>query len=535
MGQNGSAVIALQTALQKDGESVSITSTFDEQTASAVTGFQEKYISDILTPVGLNHGTGYVGVSTRARLNKLYSCGTTPPPFACAQVITPAQNPQTGECKNFPTPCAVPSGWQKVSQCASPTCSAPVCQEGSTSYDTGGKDSNNCPIIKCISSTGNQPPIISGISGPTILKVGETGMWTVKASDPENGYLVYSVSWGDNLSETPTTNSGPASYSQTATFTHSYSKAGIYNPTFIVTDNQGLYAETSVSVNVGNATQPSISYTASPTTVSAGQPSTLTLSTTNTNSCSVAERESNATNSVSLVYPYQTTTYTVTCTGPGGTTSKSVTVTVVDSGVSKTAAITSSLVVPSGSRVTLSGTARAGSSIRLVVGGDEGGMGGLDGGTVTVKSDGTWSIALGAFSIGSYPIIIQSPSSSSLGPIIANGTLIVTAPAISGLTATQVQAILSLLSSFGANSTTVANMNTVLNGGTLTTSPISSGLTSAQIQSVLSILTSFGASSTIITNVTSVLGNGTPTVVIVPPGFQTWTTPGNYYFVVPPV
>jgi len=288
-------------------------------------------------------------------------------------------------------------------------------------------------------------------------------------------------------------------------------------------------------VNAGNATQPSISYTASPTTVSAGQPSTLTLSTTNTNSCSVAERESNATNSVSLVYPYQTTTYTVTCTGPGGTTSKSVTVTVVDSGVSKTAAITSSLVVPSGSRVTLSGTARAGSSIRLVVGGDEGGMGGLDGGTVTVKSDGTWSIALGAFSIGSYPIIIQSPSSSSLGPIIANGTLIVTAPAISGLTATQVQAILSLLSSFGANSTTVANMNTVLNGGTLTTSPISSGLTSAQIQSVLSILTSFGASSTIITNVTSVLGNGTPTVVIVPPGFQTWTTPGNYYFVVPPV
>ena len=258
MGQNGSAVIALQTALQKDGESVSITSTFDEQTASAVTGFQEKYISDILTPVGLNHGTGYVGVSTRARLNKLYSCGTTPPPFACAQVITPAQNPQTGECKNFPTPCAVPSGWQKVSQCASPTCSAPVCQEGSTSYDTGGKDSNNCPIIKCISSTGNQPPIISGISGPTILKVGETGMWTVKASDPENGYLVYSVSWGDNLSETPTTNSGPASYSQTATFTHSYSKAGIYNPTFIVTDNQGLYAKTSVSVNVGNATQPSI-------------------------------------------------------------------------------------------------------------------------------------------------------------------------------------------------------------------------------------------------------------------------------------
>jgi len=88
MGQNGSAVIALQTALQKDGESVSITSTFDEQTASAVTGFQEKYISDILTPVGLNHGTGYVGVSTRAKLNSLYGC-SLPSTQLLNAVVTP--------------------------------------------------------------------------------------------------------------------------------------------------------------------------------------------------------------------------------------------------------------------------------------------------------------------------------------------------------------------------------------------------------------------------------------------------------------
>jgi hypothetical protein len=29
----------------------------------------------------------------------------------CAQVITPARNPQTGEVKQFPTPCDVPDGW----------------------------------------------------------------------------------------------------------------------------------------------------------------------------------------------------------------------------------------------------------------------------------------------------------------------------------------------------------------------------------------------------------------------------------------
>ncbi len=32
----------------------------------------------------------------------------------CAQVITRAKNQQTGEMKDFPTPCDVPSGWDKI-------------------------------------------------------------------------------------------------------------------------------------------------------------------------------------------------------------------------------------------------------------------------------------------------------------------------------------------------------------------------------------------------------------------------------------
>ena len=47
MGMNGSAVTALQNALKNDGESVTVTGIYDEQTASAVTGFQQKYASDI--------------------------------------------------------------------------------------------------------------------------------------------------------------------------------------------------------------------------------------------------------------------------------------------------------------------------------------------------------------------------------------------------------------------------------------------------------------------------------------------------------
>ncbi|MFA6354173.1 MAG: GerMN domain-containing protein [Candidatus Paceibacterota bacterium] len=73
---------ALQTALQKEGFSLGNsgdikTGYFGEDTASAVVGFQEKYKSEILTPSGLNHGTGYVGKATRSKLNKLYGCGAT--------------------------------------------------------------------------------------------------------------------------------------------------------------------------------------------------------------------------------------------------------------------------------------------------------------------------------------------------------------------------------------------------------------------------------------------------------------------------
>ncbi len=35
----------------------------------------------------------------------------------CAQVITPAKDPATGECMEFPTPCDVPEGWITVESC----------------------------------------------------------------------------------------------------------------------------------------------------------------------------------------------------------------------------------------------------------------------------------------------------------------------------------------------------------------------------------------------------------------------------------
>lgn len=76
VGSTGDDVTALYTALTKEGiisqydSPGSVRMQFYEETASNVIKFQAKY--GILQ-------TGYVGPLTRAKLNSLYGCGTTPP------------------------------------------------------------------------------------------------------------------------------------------------------------------------------------------------------------------------------------------------------------------------------------------------------------------------------------------------------------------------------------------------------------------------------------------------------------------------
>lgn len=42
---------------------------------------------------------------------------TPTPPGACVQVLAPARNALTGECRVFPTPCDVPEGWDPAAAC----------------------------------------------------------------------------------------------------------------------------------------------------------------------------------------------------------------------------------------------------------------------------------------------------------------------------------------------------------------------------------------------------------------------------------
>ncbi len=70
----------------------------------------------------------------------------------CAQVVTSARNERTGECKQFGTPCDVPSGWNKVKSCDSPTViqlPQPTISDSCTQEATAVRDSqtNECVVV----------------------------------------------------------------------------------------------------------------------------------------------------------------------------------------------------------------------------------------------------------------------------------------------------------------------------------------------------------------------------------------------------
>ena len=73
---------------------------------------------------------------------------------------------------------------------------------------------------------------------------------------------------------------------------------------------------------------PTVTLSASPSSITAGNSATLSWSSTNATSCSAAWAASNAVSGSQSVAPGGTTSYTMTCTGAGGSGSASATVTV---------------------------------------------------------------------------------------------------------------------------------------------------------------------------------------------------------------
>ncbi len=123
---------------------------------------------------------------------------------------------------------------------------------------TSNCDSSNAPFTIYTNTSGNRAPVISGIDAPTILAVNQLGTWTVRATDPSNGTLSFSVDYGDTgicpMGYSCTTEA-PAARSSTqtvSTFTHQYATPGTYTLRFIVTNSAGLSVQSTATVQVNN-------------------------------------------------------------------------------------------------------------------------------------------------------------------------------------------------------------------------------------------------------------------------------------------
>jgi len=164
---------ALWTALSKEGFNVQA-GKFDETTASAVTGFQEKYASEILAPYGLKHGTGFVGVSTRKKLNSLYRC------------ITQSECKIDSDC---PQMTSTGTALFPINKCIDGRCVLTQCNTDS-----------DCPQYKCSSfekCIGSMNKCIDGkcINTPTQIC---NPNWTCSWGPCKNGWQSYVITDSNN-------------------------------------------------------------------------------------------------------------------------------------------------------------------------------------------------------------------------------------------------------------------------------------------------------------------------------------------------
>ncbi len=215
----------------------------------------EKALQDFQKKVGLislgspeTTGWGVFGPKSRAFIAKLCSneltartkpAVTTTAPAACTVLTTPPQSACVGI-------------WQKI------------------------KDSNGCDtgwqcIVSRSATSGNRPPTIASIDGPSGLSVGDYGTWDVSATDPEGGSLQYSAIWGDEGAGSILellAGYGTPPFSSSPRLVHAFASAGDYSPQIDVRDAVGNVTTGSLHITVASRASGTITVSAPPAAVS---------------------------------------------------------------------------------------------------------------------------------------------------------------------------------------------------------------------------------------------------------------------------
>ncbi len=123
-----------------------------------------------------------------------------------------------------------------------------ACLAGSTS----NCDSSNAKFeIVDLAKENDQAPIVTNISGPTELTVGQSGTYTVSASDPDNDAITYTLA--EILSSGQALSNGYGYTllgTQNNTFSVSFPKTGFYSIYFQVLDKYGKVGGKDITVKV---------------------------------------------------------------------------------------------------------------------------------------------------------------------------------------------------------------------------------------------------------------------------------------------
>lgn len=190
--------------------------------------------------------TGYFGPLTRGAINNKI-CYTPPTPPI---VIDPSPNEPPYNCKVWYDGC---NTCMRSAPGGELGCTEMMCiQGGDEAWFIAHKPrcmeyfDNNIPVV-------NPKPVIHSLSGPTSLKVGEVGKWSISSSIADNSSLTYEITWGDE-------NNYPyyglkvssQTYSQNTSFEHTYNSPGVYTITIKVRSVNGQVTETTQTVNVEN-------------------------------------------------------------------------------------------------------------------------------------------------------------------------------------------------------------------------------------------------------------------------------------------
>jgi phospholipase C len=170
------------------------------------------------------------------------------------------------------------------------------------------------------SSTPPPTPTVTITASPTSITAGGSSTLTVAATNATG----VTVSGSDGSTYTLQANGGTQAVKPAATTTYTATATGTGGKTT---------ATAVVTVSPAGAAAPTVTITASPTTITAGNSSTLTVAATNATGVTVTGSDGStytlqANGGTQAISPAATTTYTATATGAGGKATASATVTV---------------------------------------------------------------------------------------------------------------------------------------------------------------------------------------------------------------